>query len=140
MNSYYWPLPVLSCLLYICTYSVWWRLLKWTIRGFAFSRISLWLYNNNLFSRYSYYTSMEIFKPPLFSSHATSHKADWILTTDCCLLCLAIFICACIQSDKGSWNGTFGVSSSREFLFYHIVVFVVLSCSHASCCSWFTYN
>ena len=30
------------------------------------------------------------FKPWLFASHATSHKADWITTTRC-LLCLALF-------------------------------------------------
>ena len=58
----------------------------------------------------------EIFKPQLFCSHATSYKADWILTTDCCLFCVAFFICAHIQSDKGSWNGLFGISSSPEFL------------------------
>ena len=53
------------------------------------------VYNNNCLVLYSYHATiryifiMAIFKPRLFCSHATSHKADWILTTHCCLLYLA---------------------------------------------------
>ena len=37
---------------------------------------------------FSILLAMQIFKPQLFCSHATSHKTDRI-HTDCCLLCLA---------------------------------------------------
>ena len=44
-NGWYGPsatlLPALSCLFYMRTSSLWWRFLKWNVRGFVFSRILL---------------------------------------------------------------------------------------------------
>ena len=50
------------------------------------------IYNNNCLVRYSYQITirqtftMAIFKPRLFCSQVTSHKADWMLTTHSHLL------------------------------------------------------
>ena len=82
-------------------------------------------YNNNCLVRYPKHTTihliftMAIFKPQLFCSHATLH-ADWILT-ECCP-----FIYARLQSDEGSWSGTFGVSPSREFFCDYLIVRIEL--------------
>ena len=63
--------------------------------------------SNNLFVRFIHlhYSSRwifttAIFKPRLLFSHSTSHKADWILTAACFLLCLAIWYAQVISLMK----------------------------------------
>ena len=73
---------------------------------------------------------LAFFKQRMFSSHATSHKADWILT-DCCLLCLALLyahvfsLMKVLDTEQWPWSGTFAVSPSREFFCDYFVVCIV---------------
>ena len=62
---------------------------------------------------------MVTFKPPLFCTHATSHKADWILTTSSSALSCPS-VSSRVQSHEGSSSWTSGVSLSREFFCDHI--------------------
>ena len=93
---------------------------------------------------------MVIFKPRLFCSHATSHKADWILT-DSCLLCF-VFLYAHTFSLKNVLNVECScfcflelsiVTALLLVLFVHFAccvfayVYLLFSCW---CCCWFTYN
>ena len=92
-----------------------------------------------------------IFKPWLFCSHATSHKADWILTT-CCLLCLGLLYAQVISLMKVLEVERSGLSLLKNstattflvcvlwtqcwWLLAHTFLFLFLS----YCCCWFTYN
>ena len=61
-----------------------------------------------------------IFKPRLFNSHATSHKADWILTTRC-LLCLAL-----LQSNTNSLTNVIDIEGSCFRLLENYIVITLL--------------
>ena len=60
-----------------------------------------------------------------FTRNVTSHKADWILTTTRCLLCLALSCLIRDQSNEGSWTETFGFSPSRESYCDYNIVYVL---------------
>ena len=69
---------------------------------------------------------MAIFKPWLFYSHATSHKADWILT-DRCLLCLAflyahIFNLMRVLEVEGSW---FRLLENSFTIFCYLCTYII---------------
>ena len=85
-------------------------------------------YNNNclfdilLSQLFAILLTMEIFKTRLFCSHATSHRADWILT-ECCVLCLALLYAHAFTTQSRMF-----VELSRESYsdFIGVVVFVFL--------------
>ena len=102
-----------------------------------------WRQNNNLFIRYSYHTTA-IFTTNngnlqtttvTFISNLSSHNADWILTSTCCLLCLA-FLYA-----QGSWCKTFYIVICVlcTHCCFCVRILVDPFCSQA-CCYWFTRN
>ena len=64
----------------------------------------------------------EIFKPRLFCWHATSHKGDWIHTTDCCLLSLALLYASVFSLVK-----VFGVERAG-FCLYDNSLAIFFSC------------
>ena len=142
---------------YMLTYSVWWRFLKWNnivVCAFPYLPIPfspmlfvvvgllgkcctylcrvlndnisnniiklLWIDNSVITYTHTY----------LLSSHATSHKSDWILT-DCCLLCLTFLYAYVFSLMK--------VPEVERHCCLCVRILAYPFVSHACCC-WFTWK
>ena len=70
---------------------------------------------------FSILLAKQIFKPRLFCSHATSHKANRILT-DCCLLCLAFVFAYDFSLMKILEVESLGFRSFRDFIIICVVL------------------